>query len=189
MRLKPALTALIIVGSAWAALASATEEPTLVEDDNAIASSDETTGEDSVDGSAEPEENKQTTFAIGDTVALGNFQLTVNGIVDPQPPADEFSAPDEGQRWISVDVTVENVGTEPEIFSSLLAFELQDSEAFTYDPEFASGVEPQAPDGELAPASKKRGLIVFAVPETASGLTLNFSGELFTTGSATVSLS
>lgn len=127
------------------------------------------------------------TFGVGDVVALGDYQLTVNGVVDPQEPVSEFLSPAEGMRWVSIDVTVENTSAEPAPFSSLLSFELQDADAFTYT-QALTDVEPQAPDGEIPAGGKKRGFMVYEVPAEASGLTLLFTGDLLSTGTATIQL-
>lgn len=175
---KKILTLITVSLSLWAATASGTETAELV--------GSSTPTEASSSNAAQSQSGQ--TFSIGDTVKLGNWQLVVNSLTDPQPPSNKFEGPAAGNRWISLDITVQNVGSTSSSFIGQLAFEVQDTNAFTYRPAF-TGVEPQAPSGEIAPGAQKRGIAVFEVPETATtGLVLNFEGKLFDSGIASIKL-
>jgi len=121
---------------------------------------------------AQPQIN-QTGFEVGDLVGFGNLQIVVNAVSHAQTPADEFSKPADGNHWVSLDVSIENIGTKSEQFSSFMSMELQDADASTYGSELTT-VEPQAPEGSIEPGDAKRGLVVFEVPDSAKDLSLSF---------------
>jgi hypothetical protein len=84
---------------------------------------------------------------------------------------------------------VGNQSSKPQTVSSLACFELDDSKNQTYNETIAADVVPGAPDGEVIAGSSKRGNIVFEVPTDATGLSLHFKCDLFSTGSAVINLS
>jgi len=69
-------------------------------------------------------ELEQPTFKVGETVQIETFNLTVNEV--SSPAGDEFSKPDAGHKFVVVDVTIENKGTEAENVSSALQMWLKD---------------------------------------------------------------
>jgi len=144
-------------------------------------------GEEPADDQPAEEEEKKTTFAVGDVVALGDYEVTVHGVQNPLPPASEFITAPAANKYVGLDIEVKNTTDESKAFSAFLAIELQDAENRTYDLTFTDH-QPAVPDGELAAGAGRRGLAVFQVPEAATGLRLLFSGDVFSTGNATVEL-
>ena len=129
------------------------------------------------------------TFKVGDVVKLGSWTVKVWAVKDPQPPVNEYSKPDAGNRWVSIDTEVKNLSTKVDAVSSLACFNLHDSLNHDYSEDIAAGIAPGAPDGEVEPNGAKRGLIVFQVPQAAKGLQLRFKCDLFSTGTAIIKLS
>ena len=124
-------------------------------------------------------------FAVGDQVKLGDWTVSVNGVTDPFVSSNSFDHADG--RFVAVDTTVTNGSTEPESVSSIVCFELRDATGQTYNQAFVSG-GPSAPDGEVDPGGVLRGTLFYDVPATATGLTLRFKCDLFSSGSATINL-
>jgi len=125
------------------------------------------------------------TFKVGERVKLGNYYLTVNGFED-YVEENEYMQPDEGNKFLAVDVTIENGGTESASYNAL-DFEIQDSESYTYDTSMAT----KAPDlgsGDLQEGRKIRGWVTFEVPTTATGLELIYQPSLWDTGQVIVKL-
>ena len=127
-------------------------------------------------------------FNIGDTVQLGDLQITVHGV--RAGLGDRFWIPREGHYYVYVDVGFRNTGTESHVVSSLLQIELRDIDGFSYSIDLGAtaAAEKSSPDGEIAPGGILRGEIGYQIPITARGLTWHFSGELFLLGQAIFSL-
>ena len=126
-------------------------------------------------------------FKVGDTVELGDLQVVVHGVTDPYTASNEFITPAAGQRWVAVDVEVKNTSDKAVPISSLAQFEVQDATNAAY-PVTITGDTLATIDGEAAAQGARRGTMVFEVPAAATGLKLNFKGDIFSSGSATVVL-
>lgn len=125
------------------------------------------------------------TFNVGDTVALGDWAVTVNGVTDPFTSSNQFDTP-QG-RYVGVDTTVANNSDSPATVSSLMCFELRDSTGRTYNQALVAGGG-AAPDGEVDPGGVLRGDLYYDVPTDVSGLQLRFKCDLFSSGSAVINL-
>jgi hypothetical protein len=101
--------------------------------------------------------------AIGTPVEAGGSRYTVHAIEDPAE-AGEFFGPDEGNRWVVIEVTQEAL--DKQVSSGPFDFTLQDSDGFIYDFDFGEK-EPEFTSRELAPGQRQRGFITFEVPEDA----------------------
>jgi hypothetical protein len=128
-------------------------------------------------------------FAVGDEVKLGSWTVKVYGVTDPVQPTNQFIQPSAGNHWVGVDTEVKNLSSKATTVSSLACFDLRDAQNHSYTESIVSGVQPKAPDGEVQPNQALRGMLVFEVPQAATGLSLNFKCDLFSSGSATVKLS
>lgn len=178
--LRP-IVAAVVGGLAVVALVASAEdnEATLVPANNGDV--EVTEGTDS--GSDTPTVQR---FAVGDTVALGDWEVTVNSVVDPWSSPEEFDMAPTG-RYVEVDVTVTNNSNSAETVSSLLCFELRDTDGRSVSQEFVLGGG-TPPDGEVDPGGRLSGNLYFDVPEGVSDLELRFSCDLFARGSAVIAL-
>lgn len=185
MRIFATLTLVLVAVFASVASTDDENEATKVE-----KSDDDTAAVDTEAADAEEagEDGPAESFGIGDTVALGDWELTVHSLTDPLEPTNEFLSPDEGNRWVSLDVEVGNNADSAENVSSILCFEIQDSENRAYDVALITGNNGASIDGEVAAGGSRRGDIDFEIPEAADGLRLNFKCDLFSKGSATIDL-
>jgi hypothetical protein len=122
-----------------ASLASASEEATPVDDDEA-ATDDGATGETA------------STFAIGDRIELRDLQLVVHGVTDPMVASNDVVVPAAGMRWVAVDTEVLNVADEPVAISLLAQFEIQDATNAAYHVT-VTGENLPSIDGEARPAA------------------------------------
>mgnify|MGYP000861083628 CR=1 FL=1 len=130
-------------------------------------------------------EAKTETFEIGDSVKGGDLIFTVNSTRTDE--GTEFIKPSEGKIYYIVDVTVENPGSEPESVSSLMMFKLFDGDGYNYNITFGPETKGQV-DGEVSPGRKIRGELVFEIPEEATGLELEITPAVFSTGKIIVKL-
>lgn len=55
---------------------------------------------------------QQVTGSVGTPTVAGDYQLTATDLENPAPPPDRFTNPKPGNRFVKVDVTVENVGQQ-----------------------------------------------------------------------------
>ena len=122
-------------------------------------------------------------YRVGQTGSSGGFAFTVYAVKDPFTSSNQFATPTAGDRYVEVDVQVKNQNTSrQEVFSSLAGFHLLDSLNHQYDEALVTGVEPSAPDGQIAAGQAIRGFVVFEVPKATTGLKLRCQGNLTSAG-------
>lgn len=138
----------------------------------------------SPEATAAPASTTPPVFTVGQAVSLGEWTVTAHGVTDN---FESMFKPAEGNRFVLVDVEVGYTGEGPQPVSSLLCFELQDSENRAH-PISAQGNPIGSMDGEITPGGARRGGLVYEVPASATGLRLNFKCDLMTRGSATIQL-
>ena len=68
-----------------------------------------------------------------------------------------------------------------------MCFDLRDGKGQAYSLEFFTDAPPP-PDGEIGPGRFIKGTLAYEVPKKAKGLTLEFKCDLFSTGTAYISL-
>jgi len=133
-------------------------------------------------------ETSQQTYNVGDVIAIGTTNLTVNQVL--YPAGDDFNKPKAGFKFLVVDITIENTGATAISVSSLLQMSVKDSSGQKFDVDLmasaASGGTP--PDGEIAPGEKLRGQVGFQVPENATGLVFVFDADVWGSGKVFVAL-
>lgn len=133
-------------------------------------------------------ETEQQTFQIGDIIEIGTLTLTVNEVTSPA--GDDFAKPDEGNKFLVVDLTIENKGTDAANVSSLLQMSLKDPTGQTYAVDLLATTTSggTSPDGEIASGEKVRGQVGFQVPVDATGLVFVFDADVFGAGKVSVTL-
>jgi hypothetical protein len=129
-----------------------------------------------------------STFHVGDTIKLGDWEVIVHGVTDPLESTNQYLKPKAGNRWVGVDTEVKNNSGKPAMVSSLVCFELQDDKNQSYSITI-TGANAASLDGEADPGGARRGTLSYEVPQDATGLKLRFKCDLFSSGSATISLS
>lgn len=133
-------------------------------------------------------ETSQQIYKVGDVIAMGTSTLTINEILFPA--GDQFIKPNEGNKFIVVDLTIENKGTTAITVSTLLQMWLKDDAGRKYDVDLmaTSASGGSTPDGEISPGEKVRGQVGFQVPENATGLVFVFDADVWGTGKVFVAL-
>ena len=134
------------------------------------------------------ESNKPKIFKVGDIVELKDFKVTVNKVYTVN--GDEFTQPEEGNEFIAVDCTVENISNEEQTVSSLAMFKVvdKDGRACEYAIIGQTAAKAGQMDGQLAPGRKLTGVYVVEVPKGSTGLELEFNSSLFSGGQIIVKL-
>jgi hypothetical protein len=90
-------------------------------------------------------------------------QVTVNGIADPFEAYDEFSAPPRGSRYVLVDVTIANTGTQL-LSTAPTDFIAVDDQGFYLEQPFVTSTDPSQVNFDyidLAPGEQQQGVIYF----------------------------
>jgi hypothetical protein len=133
-------------------------------------------------------ETAQQTFNVGDVVAMGTTNLTVNEVL--YPAGDQFNQPNAGFKFIVVDLTIENLNATAITVSTIFQMSVKDSSSQKYDVDLMASMASggSSPDGEIAPGEKLRGQVGFQVPVDATGLVFVFDAEVWGSGKVFVAL-
>lgn len=149
-------------------------------------------------------ETEQATEAIeassGDTVALGTpagvgpFNVTVASVTDPIEPQPGLE-PAEGNRFIGVEVVIENTSDEAQTVSTILNMSLRDATGQGYDIDFtaqtaANSGGQSTPEGNVPAGGTLRGNVGFQIPAgtALSDLAFEFTAGLLTPETVTFAL-
>lgn len=131
-------------------------------------------------------EDVHVPFAEGQTAEIKSgdsiYRVTLNKIVDPAQSTNEFIKPDEGKRFVLLQVLIENAGTSGITSGSWV---LRDQNDFEYEADIAPvGFAEGEPLGffELGPGAKKQGIVVFEIPQDAQVRFVKFDPNPFTSG-------
>lgn len=130
---------------------------------------------------------KPSHFKVGQTVKIGDWEITVNGVKASN--GTDIVTTDPGKKFVLINVTLHNVGTKSQDVSSAVNFKLKQSDGTqgANDSFVAStlGGSP-APDGTVAPDDKLRGDLVFTVMKEEKHLTFTFQPDLLDSGKSAV---
>ena len=121
-------------------------------------------------------------FAVGDIVDLGDVSMIVLGW--SLPTGDDFNKPEDGQKFVVVDVLFVNTGNSADSISTMLQTQLKDSTDQVYNIDFmaSAAAGSSSPDGEIGPGERIRGSVGFQVPQDAKGLQFVFDSSVFGSG-------
>ncbi|WP_322816434.1 DUF4352 domain-containing protein [Chloroflexus sp.] len=124
-----------------------------------------------------PGERPITVFNVGESVQVGDLVITVNEVTSP--PGEDFNQPDDGYRFVLVDVTIENRGARSRFLSSMQTW-IKDAQGYRYtgDITATSLATGGRIDGELPAGQMVRGQIGFEVPADASELRFVFDPDV-----------
>lgn len=152
-------------------------------DETETAGNDDETGDDETgdDESATDEPGEEPVETIEDVVGSliegRNIHLVVEG-VRYTTELGAFTEADDGSEFVVVSLAMKNVSEEFLSVSNLLQTSLRDDENYLYSQTYASGDEQTFNDGQFAPGELERGVVVFEIPDDASGLELQFDFDV-----------
>ncbi|MDE6579940.1 MAG: DUF4352 domain-containing protein [Ruminiclostridium sp.] len=126
--------------------------------------------------SSEAEEIPQKLYSLGDTIEIGNFQITANSVEVTDRVASPISEtvgfkPEDGSKYVVIDTTVKNIGTDNNTFLPVVGTVKKDiSVKLVFgDYEFKStnllGHSDDLHTTSLNPLSSKTGFIAFQVAD------------------------
>ncbi|MFC5822317.1 DUF4352 domain-containing protein [Nonomuraea insulae] len=122
-----------------------------------------------------PAQQEQPTAAVGGTITLAGrdpglqMAVTVNQVVNPASPAQDFMKPKTGNKVVAVQVTLSNVGQAVYNDSPTNGAMLIDGEGQQYRSTYFDVREGQSYGGisTINTGDTRKGMIVYEVPEGA----------------------
>lgn len=121
------------------------------------------------------EESGDVIYSIGDTIQTENWEITVNSAEAMDSIKDDFGSykPDDGNKYIVVNVTAKNLDTDANTFLPSFALASSISAKLQYQEYEFSGTNLMGYDEDLHntylnPLSSKTGVMAFSVAEEVS---------------------
>jgi len=121
------------------------------------------------------------TYKVGDTVSIGDVKITLNGARFSK--GSEYFKPEAGEKWLTINATIENQSSEAFASSSIMMFSLYDEDDYSADLAFTND-EKGSLDGEIGAGRKIRGEMSYSVSEGQTQWELIFEPNVFGTGQA-----
>ena len=116
------------------------------------------------------EEEKKTSFAIGETADINGVKYTVNDVQYSE--GNDWSTPDEGKEFVIISVTIEN-GSEEDVSYNFLDWTMVNSQGQEDDTSFSLvDTDTNIGSGDLTPGGTKTGTVVFEEPKGDESLKL-----------------
>ena len=155
------------------------KQPTKIGD---IGVSDQTSNEET------PHAPQEAIYEVGDIVSINNAVLVILGW--DQPPGGDFNPPDEGKKYLVVDLMIANQGERSFNSSPVFQMTLKDPSGQKYNingkANIASGSN--TPNGEVNPGEVIRGKVGFHVPEDLTNFIFVYEANLLGIGEVSVNL-
>ena len=127
-------------------------------------------------------------FNVGDTTTDDELKITVNNVrfttkIDEQNNEFLVAKAQSGKQYVIIDITIENI--LPDQTQAISTFGLtsvidQDGYEYTLDFEGLVALDKSFKDGEVLPGMKKRGEVVYLVPNDVTDLKFRYKFDLFT---------
>lgn len=120
---------------------------------------------------------------VGDTIALtgtedgSGLDVTVVKVADPAKSADEFTVPEDGNRWVGVQFRLVNTGTIAYSDSPSNGAQIADAQGQQFTSTFAdiTAGPSMASSVNLKPGAKALGWVVFEVPKASKADVVQFT--------------
>ena len=155
------------------------KQPTKIGD---IGVSDQTSNEET------PHTPQEVIYEVGDIVSINDAVLVILGW--DQPPGGDFNPPDEGKKYLVVDLMIANQGERSFNSSPVFQMTLKDPSGQKYNingkANIASGSN--TPNGEINPGEVIRGKVGFHVPEDLTNFIFVYEANLMGIGEVSVNL-
>ena len=131
---------------------------------------------------------QETIYEVGDIVSINDAVLVVLGW--DQPPGGDFNPPDNGKKYLVVDLMIANQGERSFNSSPVFQMTLKDRSGQKYNingkANLASGSN--SPNGEINPGEVVRGKVGFHVPENLTNFIFVYEANLMGIGEVSVNL-
>lgn len=132
--------------------------------------------------------SQETIYEVGDIIQINDTILVVLGW--DQPPGGDLNPPDEGKKYLVVDLIIANQGEKSFNSSPVFQMSLKAPSGQKYNlngkANLASGSN--QPNGEVNPGEVIRGKVGFHVPEEQSNFLFVYEANLIGLGEVSVNL-
>lgn len=119
-------------------------------------------------------------FKINQAVTVGDvWKITINSVKTDM--GTEFLKPKDGNVYLLIDVSLNNVSNKEQDASSGLMWHLRDLTGKEYNQTYASS-DNTAPDGKVEAGSPLRGILSYEVPQDQKKFTLSFEANFLDAG-------
>ena len=130
-------------------------------------------GKNSSNSSKSSENINEKIFNVGEEIEYKNMKLIVNSVNFKSNY--QYNNPDEGNEFVEINVTLENVGDSEESYNTY-DFSIVNSQGSKTDVDFETyTIDGGLSSGELIAGGKVTGNLVFQVPQNDEKLTLYYS--------------
>lgn len=138
--------------------------------------------------SSESKKNETKTFKVGDAIQLKDYKIIVNKVYNVQ--GTDMAKPKDGNEFVAIDCTVENISNKEQALSSMIMFKVvdKDGRACEYSLMGQTAANAGQLDGQIGVGRKITGVYVVEVPKGKTGLELEFDSSLLTGGQVIVTL-
>lgn len=149
-------------------IASATDSSSASEP-TAVPAAEPTT-EPTAESVAEPVQKER--YNLGDTARIERFHITVELGGEPK---EDWGEPMSGNRFVAVDVTLNNTSDEPQEVAMMVQMIMVDSTGAQYAFDHGASWESVfALNGRIPANEEREGTVIFQIPEEAEGLQFVF---------------
>lgn len=125
------------------------------------------------------ESTAATSYTVGQAIDVDSKKVTVTSVERNWQSGNQFITADSGNELVKVQVSIEN-NSKSQISYNTFDWKLQDSKGVIKDVDSSTfTVDGALNSGELAPAGKVSGFMVFQVPADDSGLVLSYNPSFF----------
>ena len=127
----------------------------------------------------ETPKEEDTTFTVGETVALKNIKATLVDVSISK--GSKYNKPTDGNVFVLCEFTIENDSDEELAVSSMLSFEAY-CDDYTCSYSLGALLEKENKgqlDGTVAPGKKMNGIVGYEVPEDWSKLEIHFTPDVW----------
>jgi len=125
-------------------------------------------------------------YKVGDVVKIGDYTFSVNSFEDNASGGNDYLKPKEGNKFVKINLTIENNGKEKTTVSTMLQMYLKDSEGTRFRQTFLMGQKPL--DGEILAGDKTKGDIAYELPKNSTGLKFYYNAAWLSGESIVVEL-
>lgn len=115
----------------------------------------------------ESTQEEPSVYEMGQSVSVDSLVVTVYSMTESQ--GGEYDKPGQGNKFIVLDIEIENTGDTPESVSTMAQMSIRTPEGYTYD-QALYFPEPVYPDGTIQPGTKARGNVAFEVPQDITSM-------------------
>jgi Domain of unknown function (DUF4352) len=110
----------------------------------------------------------KASYKVGDIIEVNNFVIKVNSVNQNADSGNPYTKPKEGNKFVTVDITLENKGDTKETISSFISFYIKNGEGEKGTSQFFSSLKPV--DGELLAGDKIKGELAFEIAANSKDL-------------------